>query len=78
MQITSKADEFRTENCNFCVLIIKVQADHDKVEADLIALANGATLRYPLTTNGHASGYSELAAQLHKNRAVIRDLLTPA
>jgi hypothetical protein len=45
---------------------------------DLIALANGATLRYPLTTNGHASGYSELAAQLHKNRAVVRDLLTPA
>lgn len=45
VQVTSKADEFRSENCNFCVLIIKITADHDKVEADLVALADTASIQ---------------------------------
>lgn len=44
-QITSKADEFRSENCNFCVLIIKLEATHDRVEADLIALSDVASVQ---------------------------------
>jgi hypothetical protein len=45
IQITSKADEFRSENCNFCVLIIKIQAKDDPVEADLVALGDASSVQ---------------------------------
>lgn len=45
VQITSKADEFRSQNCNFCVLVIKLTSDHDKIELDLIALSDAASIQ---------------------------------
>jgi hypothetical protein len=43
---------------------------------DLLALAGGDSLWYPQTTQGHASGYSELARHLHENRWVVSSLLS--
>jgi hypothetical protein len=45
IQITSKADEFRSENCDFCVLIIKIEAKDDSVEADIIALDDASSVQ---------------------------------
>ena len=43
---------------------------------DLIALANGKSLRYQNTINGHPSGYSELAKHLHNDKSVVDALLS--
>jgi hypothetical protein len=45
IQVTSKAEEFRERNCDFCVLVISVQAKTDPIELDLIALADFAVVQ---------------------------------
>jgi hypothetical protein len=42
---------------------------------DLVALASGRTLHFSNTTNGHPSGYSQLAHNLLRNRWVIDRIL---